>query len=472
MRIGFSLASAERRILSSLAAANAASALSALRLTIGKRYARPSDGPASFLQIAAIERDQAAVQVAIGRVNTAANVGAQLELKISSAMAQLDTVRSKLLEDAGSSLSAAERTALQLEIDAAIDQIDDLSRSAIGGRMLLDGSRDYTITGQNPAQVANIRVLRAPGDTTFSGTVSTAATRPSLTYTGLLGNTTSAATFTLTGNEGSAVISVTSGQSLTSVRNAINAVSHQTGITASVGGLLNNTLTLSGQEYGSGALVAVNVTSGTFNVSGGNGNGTANGADASLTINGQTATNVNGNHVTFAANGLHVTFDLVADYTGNISAISVSDDRVLRFALGTDTDVTTLALGSIHSAFLGGVSGRLSQIASGGTYSGLGDNTDEALRIVDEAIDELTVIQAQVSAFNSVAVESSAALLEGLDISLASAWESLNGVNAAQEAAALARSQLLAESALAALTILQQQRADSLTLLQRLADRR
>ena len=472
MRIGFSLVSAERRILSSLAAAHAVSALSALRLATGQRYARPSDGPAAFLQVQAIEREQSAVQSAIGRVTAAANVGGQLELKISSAMTQLDGIRSKVLEDAGSSLSEAERTALQLEIDAAIDQIDDLSRSQIGGRLLLDGSRDYTVTGQNPVEVTNLRVLKAPAETTFSGNVSAAATQASLSYSGLLGNTTSAATFTLTGDQGSVVISVTSGQSLTSVRDAINAVSHDTGVTASVGGALNNTLTLSSQDYGSEATVAVNVTSGTFNVSGGNGNGTANGTDASVTINGQSATNVSGNHVTFAANGLHVSFDVVAGYSGNISAISVADDRVLRFAMGTNTDVTTLALGSIHSAFLGGTSGRLSQIASGGTYAGLGNNTDEALRIVDEAIDELTVIQGQVAAFNGIAVQSSAELLDALDVGLASALDTLNGVDAAQEAAALARSQLLAESALAALTILQEQRANSLFLLQRLADRR
>ena len=468
MRIGASLIAAQQRILASLAAANAAAALSTLRLSTLQRINRPSEDPAAFLQIQALARDQAVVQVGISRVNSAANVGAQLELKIAAAMTQLDTIREKLLEDAGSSLSVAERAALQLEIDAAIEQIDSLSRSEIGGRKMLDGSVDFTVTGQNPAQVQNVRVFRFPGDASFSGSVSAAATQAALTYTGTLGNTSGAATFTLTGDEGSAVISVASGQSLTNVRDAINAVSDETGVTASVSGLLNNTLTLSSVGYGDHATVAVNVTSGTFAVTGGNGDGTANGTDATVIINGSAAS-AEGNHVTYATNGLHVTFDLVAAYTGDISAISVSDDRVLRFALGTGTDVTTLALPSIHSVFLGGTSGRLDQLASGGAYSGLGDNTDAALAIVDEAIGELTVTQGHVAAFNGITVASSAALLDDLDVSLAAALDDLNGVNVAQESASLARSQLLADSALAALAILQRLQVNSLTLIQQLA---
>lgn len=469
MRIGISLVSAERRILGSLAAAQAAAALSTLRLATNQRVPRPSDDPAAFIQIQALQRDSAAVQAAMRRVDAAANVGAQLELKISAAMAQLDTIRSKLLEDAGSSLSSAERAALQLEIDAAIEQINSLSASDISGRRMLDGSADFVVTGQNAAQVQNVRVLRSPGDATFSGNVSAAATQAALTYTGSLGNTTSSATFTVTGDEGSAVITVASGQSLTSVRDAINAVSAETGVTASVSGAFNNTLTFKSSEYGEESSVAISVNSGTFNVSGGNGDGTASGADAAVTINGQAAA-ADGNHVTFTANGLQVSFDLVAGYVGAISTISVSDEGVLRFALGAGTDVTTLALSSIHSAFLGGSSGRLHQVASGGSYSGLGDNTDEALRIVDEAIDELTITQGQVAAFAGITISSSSALLDDLDIGLATALETLGGIDEAAESAALARSQILASSALAALAILgEQQRASSLLLLQHLA---
>lgn len=469
MRIGSSLVAAQQRILGSLAAANAAAALSTLRLATNQRVTRPAEDPAAFVQIQALERDQSAVQVAIGRVNAAANVGSQLELKISAAMTQLDTIREKLLEDAGASLSEAERAALQVEIDAAIDQINNLSSSEIAGRRILDGSADYQVTGENSAQVQNIRVLRAPGDISISGNVSAAATQASLTYTGVLGNTTSAATFTITGDEGSAILSVSNGQSLTSVRDAINAVSDETGVTATVSGAFNNTLTLSSMEYGTNADVAVTVNSGTFTVTGGNGDGTANGTDATVTINGQAVSSVDGNHVSYAANGLNISFDLVAGYTGAISTISISDDQVLRFALGTGTDATTLALPSVHSAFLGDASGRLDELYTGGAYAGLGDNTDDALRIVDEAIAELTITQGQVAAFNGITIESSAAILDDLDVSLAAALEDINGVNQAQETASLARSQLLTSNALAALAILQQQQASSLILLLQIA---
>jgi hypothetical protein len=141
-----------------------------------------------------------------------------------------------------------------------------------------------------------------------------------LSYAGFIGLVSSTANFTLTGSLGSADISVSFLESLTSVRNRINLETATTGVVASVDG---NNLVLTSTGVGSAASVAVIVNSGTFNVNGGNGNGTANGVDALLTINGQPVVAA-GNDVAFTDALGSYTFSLVQGYTGAINPINVT----------------------------------------------------------------------------------------------------------------------------------------------------
>lgn len=466
MRISSSFASLERQLLSALAKANANAALASLKLATGQRVNRPSDDPAGFLQIAALEREQAAVQGAMARVSAAANVAAELQLNLESVRTQLGTIRTALLSDEGQTLNASQRAAQQAIVDAALDEIDAGAGATVNGRRLLDGSAGYQVSGRNSAEVSSVQVYSVQ-ETTIAGEVTTAATQGTLSYSGTGGGKTrDAATFTLTGSRGSAVLTVAKDQSLTSVVTAINNVSHQTGVTATSSG---STLTFRSVDYGAEATIALAVTSGTFNVTGGNGDGTANGANAVVTINGQTPAQVNGNRVTFANNGLHVDLELVAGFTGTIDAMTISDGGALQFALGTDTRQTALAVPSVLTAHLGGVSGLLTDLASGGSLSGLGANTSRAIRVVDEALDELDVIEGQIDAFADITIESSAALLEDWDVELAAALEAANGIDEEEEAVILDRNANLAANAIAALSILQQQQATMVSLLQNLA---
>ena len=464
LRIGGSLTGFERQLLDALAGAQAKAAVSTLRLATGKRINRAADDPAGLLRLAALEREQLAVQAAIVRVDAAANVGATLQLNVASVRTQLNTIRSSLLLDENQTLTSAERTAQQAIIDAALNQINTIATSTVNGRRMLDGSAGYDVSGQNVAQVKDIDVYSIQ-QTTLSGTVTTAATQGTLTYTGLLSGTTAAATFTLSGSVGSVSISVSNAELLTSVATKINNVSHKTGVTATASG---STLTIRTVEYGPTATESVVVTSGTFTVTGGNGDGTAQGTNAVVTLNGQSVSAV-GNRVTFAKNGLHVDLELTAGYAGAISTMTFTEGTTAKFALGPGTDPTTLALGSLLTSDLGRTSGLLSDIATGGSVSGLGTNTSRAIRIVDEALDELDMIEGQINGFTDSIVESSAALLEDWDVQLAAAIESENGINEEEESLIETTQNNLAANAIAALSILQQQQQNMLAILQQIA---
>jgi hypothetical protein len=172
-----------------------------------------------------------------------------------------------------------------------------------------------------------VTVLSLSDDTTLAGAVTSAATRATVTYTGGGGSKINSgdATFTLTGQRGATVISVTHNESLSAVRDRINADSHDTGITAAVAG---NNLIFTTVDYGSDASLLIDVTSGSFATA-----GSTAGTDAVVTINGQSiaADDVSGNRVWFRDQGVNVQIDFQAGFTGAFSSVAVADDSVARF---------------------------------------------------------------------------------------------------------------------------------------------
>ena len=133
----------------------------------------------------------------------------------------------------------------------------------------------------------------------ISGSVDQAATQAKLTYDAGGATIAANATFTLTGKLGSTSIAVTTADSLAAAASRINLKSHLTGVTAAVDG---TKITLTSVDYGTNASVDVDVTSGAFIVTGGNGDGTANGTNAVATINGRT---ISGNVAAVPATLIH-----------------------------------------------------------------------------------------------------------------------------------------------------------------------
>jgi len=364
-------------------------------------------------------------------------------------------------------LTAAQRTANQAAIDAAIQQINTLAATDIDGRRLLDGSADFTYTGANNTQISNVQAysLGPASSQTIAGNVTTAAQRALLTHTEGTGLITNDAVFSLTGDRGSASITVTTGESLATVATRINAESHLTGVTATVAG---NDLRLQSIAYGSAADVQVEVTSGTFAVAGGTGSGTDTGVDAVATINGQSYTG-EGNHFSVSRNGFRFDVDFVAGFSGAFSTVTVSGSGLV-FATSSDLSRrASLSIPGVHAAELGGLSGRLTDLMTGGSLDGLGSNSPLAVRVVDEALARLTIIEGNVDGFATATLDSSRTLYEDLDEQILTAINSINEVDEAAEETLLAKNQALASNAVAGLAILNQQRQSIVALLQHIA---
>ena len=468
IRIGAHLSGLERQLLQAVSKANAQAAASTLRLATGERVQNAGDDPAAFVRISQLKAELASVNSTASQVEKAVAIAAGLQSTVDQVRTQLNAIRAELVTDEDGSLSGAERTEAQATIDAALAQIDLLAGATIEGRSRLDGSGDYVTTGRNASQVTRVKVFSTAGSAqSIDGEVTTAATQATLTHTGASGQATADAELTLTGSLGSATISVTNGEDLADVADRINAVSHKAGVTAAVDG---DNLDFTSVDYGTASTIAVEVTSGTFATSGGNGDGTAAGSNAVVTINGEAVSTVQGNRVSYARNGFHFQVELAAGFTGTLDTISVSDEQVARFTLSTDLARTTaLGLGGLGSHELGGVSGRLSELASGGSLAGLDGNTSAAIRVVDEALADLELVSARVDGFAENSVASSAALLNDLETTLTTSLEAENGVDTTVESLQLAKFENQASLALASLNILQQQQSSMVEIVRLLA---
>lgn len=464
-RIGAFISGTERILLNRLAEANAQADLAALRMATQKRINAPSDDPSTFVALARLQSRLNLVTATMANATAASSMVSQAQSAIGQVRARLTAIRTELLKDESGGLTPEERAVSQAVVDAAIEEIGSLAGTLIDGRRILDGSADYRAAGRNPSQIFDVRVYaKADGSNpTISGEVLQAATQAELVYTGTAGPTSYVAydaEITLTGKRGSAAITVDDSQTLAEAAAEINRNSHKTGVTATAAG---DELTLTGVDYGSAAGISVEVESGEFDVS-----GTGTGVDAQAVINGQSLTG-DGNWFEVAEDGLHAAVEFQPGFTGVFDTMTVSGDALV-FSLSTELSRrAAVAIPGLQAARLGGISGTLDEIASGGPYAGLGDNASRAIRIVDEAIARLDLIEGAVDGFYDAAVTSSSTLLGEIQTELGDAIAQTDGYNEDEETLLLAKYEDLASNARAGLAVLAQQRSGIVALIQKLA---
>ncbi len=270
-RIGATLSGVERMLLNRLADANSAAVTNTLRLATGKRVNSPADDISAFIALSQFQTQLTRVTATTKSVTAAGSMVSQTQTTLGLIRSQLDTIRTQLVTDEGQSLTAEERSEAQAKIDAAITQINSLASTNIDGRRTMDGSSDFNASGRNGSQVTDLVVhsTGGPGQTV-------PGEYAELTYTGSSRYAAADATIEFTGNLGSTTLAITTDDTLEDVAQKINERSDTTGVTASVD---DNTLTLSSSEMGANQAIAVQVQAGTFNVTGGNGDNTADGVD-------------------------------------------------------------------------------------------------------------------------------------------------------------------------------------------------
>ncbi len=306
------------------------------------------------------------------------------------------------------------------------------------------------------------------GDGVYKGALETPPSVKTLAGGILGGGLAADVSFQLTGGDGSEVFKFQKGASTSNILQSINLLKDSTGIEAAFNST-SNKLELTSTRYGSAGVVGVEILSegagGTFGAAILAGGGPrAVGTDIQATINGTVATG-NGNQISLNTSTLSLNFTVSEGSTTSVN-FNINGGGA-QFQLGPDVvsnQQARLGISSLNTAKIGGVSGKLFELASGGKSSLTKDVTN-ASSIVDQVISKVTTLRGRLGAFQRTALDSNTASLNDTLANLNEAQSSIRDADFAKESANLTRAQILVQSGTSVLGIANQSSQSVLSLL-------
>jgi len=459
------------------------------QISTGKRINSGKDDPAGLLALSGLESELRSVNTALtsnARTDSMLSVVDSSLGEISTLLGEIETLVAA--SSSSENLTDSEIATNQSQIDDALAAIDRIvSQSSFNGKRLLDGSFSIQHTGfAGNAYLDNLRVFsrsQSTSDTSLSVERVASAETASATFAFMrsTGSNTSGTTqVAITGALGTVNLTIASGLTQSQVITAINAAKDQTGVSAIQQA---TSIKLNSTSFGSDAYVSVEVLSGgsinNTQASGGDGS-TANdilssskqsGVDAEITVNGQTAA-TDGLDVLYTANGLSLSFTLAEDFgTGNTAAettsFTVKADGGATFQLGTTAGTRqTIGIDSVGTFNLGGDNGtmRLSELKSGGDAA-LDTDVEEGLKAVRSALSQVASLRGRIGGFQKYQVGSAINSLQATQTGLSEATSLIGDTDYAVATANLNRQQVLIQSGLQLLGVVNGQTAQILSLL-------
>jgi flagellin len=308
---------------------------------------------------------------------------------------------------------------------------------------------------------ANFGTLTAIGVTVE---VDTQATQAELIYSG--GTLTADLTLEVGGKNGFEVFNFGNGTTTSDIASAINLVSDATGVEAAIDGSGN--IAFTSIEYGTESYAAVQAIVGTFSTVDTSSVATdrTTGTDVVARINGVSA-NGEGLKASINTANLDASFNVSERLTDGTSVTFTITGGGATFQLGPDVlsnQQSRLGIQSVSTATLGGVSGTLFELRSGGSKS-LDTDTIGAAKVVDEVITKLTSLRGRLGAFQRTTLETNIFTLSDTLENLTEAESAIRDADFAAESALLTRAQILVQSGTSVLAIANQNPQNVLALL-------
>ena len=453
------------------------------RLSSGIRINSAKDDAAGLAISTRMTSNIRGLAAAIRNANDGISLTQTAEGSLISIGDNLQRIRELAVQSANSTNNTSDRAALHAEAAQLVSEIDRISSNAtFNGVKLLDGSYQNQALQVGSGNEANDRItvsignarasaLGVGGGSSFSTSMNPSAplstnalTSGSLTINGFnVGASTSDGVSPATASAASSIAKA----------NAINAVSGQTGVTASVGATNSATLT---------AITSSDATA------------------FAITVNGVNISGTGDSNTTVAASKIAAAFNAVSSQTGVAATLgtagtytlSASDGRNIVLGLGF-TGLADNAKTGITAGTLTGTISLQSSSASGITLGGVGaadighsartlaastsdsagvssinlataSGSQAALNILDKAINTVTDSRASMGAFQN-RLTASISNLETSSMNLQASRSRILDTDYAKETTNLAKSQIIQQAATAMLAQANQSAQSVLSLL-------
>ena len=364
---------------------------------------------------------------------------------------------------------AANSTVNQIVDAINTNGVFSASTSTAGlGTIAAGTTGDVTTGGATGASsISDLKIEQANFGTAASIGVSvqidSQATQGKLVYSG--GTLTADLILELGGKNGFETFNFGSGTTAAQIATAINTVADSTGVQATVVG---SGLELKSTEYGSNAFVSAKALSGNFGTVDGTGAASSrdNGTDVSARINGVQATG-QGLRASLNTSTLDLNFVVNSSFQDGDSFDFSINGGGATFQIGPDVvsnQQARLGIQGVNTATLGGVSGKLFEVRSGGAKA-LASDVKGAAKIIDEVIATVTGLRGRLGAFQRTTLESNIVTLNATLENLNAAESSIRDADFAAESAKLTRAQILVQSGTSVLQISNTQPQNVLSLL-------
>lgn len=380
-------------------------------------------------------------------------------------------------------------------IEAALDAIADNTGVEVTKTAAVYGSKTFASAGSNNdliftdirstngdqaeaiTQVLKVEIVQKSPTATLAVTSSSTATELKLSIT--LGTDGSNAV-TSTASDVKALLASSANSSdfvsVTFEGTGAGLVDANQAVANITSGAVDAFLTFRSKNFGSSEFVGINVLQGTFNTTQ---NSTAGpsasrdeGTDVVARINGQVAQG-KGLKASLTTSSLDatVTFASTANTANTNSRVTVTGGGSL-FQIGQEVSAAGqvgLGIEAVNTARLGGITGKLFELGSGGGKSLLdvGPSTPgtELVAIIQESIDRVSNLRGRLGALQKNVIETNVSVLGVALENIAEARSQIIDTDFAEETANLTRAQILSQSGLSVLGIANQNPANVLSLL-------
>ena len=460
-----------QRAFNSVSSTNYEIGKSMNRLSKGLRIADASDDPAGLISSELFRAQLSSMDQAMRNNNEALNYAKTAENGLGEMNKLLSDARSLAVASGNSAtLTATQLSANQDQLNSIVGSINRIAGSVTySGRKLLDGSAGVTTQVSNGSKVsgfsfggtANTTTITQSGMITINQTVAATAA----TYTSTSTLSTGVVT---TGNVSLNGVQFTlaAGASLASVAAQFNSASGQTGVTAAVG---TNNLIFTQTQTGTNRSVNFTDQNGSLSTAA-NTQARAVGVDATatLTVGGQsvlftggqqgsdglTLQDINGNKLNITSGGNAVNTQLLGQVVAADSTFQIGFER---------TTTANLSLRNMSAGQLG------SGVVSGLTVNNLdvtsSTGAQNALAVLDKAIDEVSQMRGRIGNFQRNVVETQQRSLSSMRENLANSESSIRDLDVAAEMTNYTKFQVMQQAGLSILGQANQNGSNVLSLL-------
>ncbi|MFQ3611199.1 MAG: flagellin [Fimbriimonadales bacterium] len=438
------------------------------RLASGLRVNRAADDPAGLIISENLRSQITGLQQAINNAQDATNMIKTAEASLDEVHNALRTMRQLVLHAANTGVNDYNALmADQTQIRALVDSINRIAdQTSFGTKKLLDGTSGITAQVTDPSRISGVFIGGIIGGyATASGyitlDVTQAATRAQ--YTGTINYASSSAFLTVNGSiviNGYTIHGDTT-DTLETFVDRINAVAHLTGVSAEIvesGG--NYNVRLRQREYGAQHRIQFHDTAGIIAAAGTS--TTVVGQDAlaqavvqtvagvqTVLFTGGIATGDSGLRLTDAYGNIIMLTEAGNDVATNHPVALVTAGQ-LQFQVGANAgQFVRFSLIDVHAAKLG------TTVIPGQNLSTIDitqpNSTDNALRIIDAAINEISKMRGDMGSFQRYVLESNIRSLNVARENVMASESTIRDADFAAEITMFTKQQILMQSGMSVL---------------------